>query len=111
MSTNTAPDFTTTLPCSCGDCPNCDARGLRVRYPARAVALAAWKAGHAAVGDADDNNLGESAAEDVMALAAREWDSTYAAAVGTCADGELGEVEARRRFVGHFAGTVWAALT
>jgi hypothetical protein len=109
--TATTPDFITTLHCSCGDCPNCDALGIRVRYPARAVALAAWRAGHAAVGARDDNNLCESSADEVMALAAREWDGTYADTVGTCRDGELGELDARRRFVGHFAAVVWEALT
>ena len=41
MHTSTTPDtFLAFLPCTCGDCPNCDAQGLRGRYTRRAVAQA-----------------------------------------------------------------------
>jgi len=101
-TSNTTPDtFLAFLPCACGDCPNCDAQGLRGRYTRRAVAQAAQRAGDfaARVGEADCDTAG--------AVAVDAWAITFDTLV--CADGELGPVEARDYFTRAFVAAVHAA--
>lgn len=103
-TTNTTPctGFFTFLPCTCGDCPNCDQQGLRGRYTRREVAKAAQRAGDFAVrvGDATDANA--------VAVGADAWAITFDTLIVGEDEGEMGPVEARDYFVRSFVAAVRA---